>query len=150
MIMYILHMYNSKYPCTWCESLRYGQHSYNRTINNSIDHNPSKVGLGFNHWVIFMRNYPSLPYGKKPTMLTLRPTKLPNPLKKLSTFINQSIIFYREPIISMSSAMINAECHINFRWEIRFGFICKKNPYKTPLGFSSTSLWTLHHHQGYG
>jgi hypothetical protein len=29
MIVHILHMYNSKHPCTWDESLPYVQHSYN-------------------------------------------------------------------------------------------------------------------------
>jgi hypothetical protein len=47
MIMHILHMYNSKHPHTWDESLPYVQHSYNRAIHSSTDHNPFQVGLGF-------------------------------------------------------------------------------------------------------
>jgi hypothetical protein len=47
MIIHILCMYNSKNPCTWDEILPYVQHSYNRSIHSSIDHNPFEVGLGF-------------------------------------------------------------------------------------------------------
>jgi hypothetical protein len=47
MTVHILHMYNSKHPHTWDESLPYLQHSYNRALHNSIDHSPFQVGLGF-------------------------------------------------------------------------------------------------------
>jgi hypothetical protein len=47
MIVNILRMYNSKYLHTWDESLSYVQHSYNRALHSSTDHNPFQVGLGF-------------------------------------------------------------------------------------------------------
>jgi hypothetical protein len=47
MIIHILHMYNSKHPCTWDESLPYVQHSYNRALHSSTGNNPFQVGLGF-------------------------------------------------------------------------------------------------------
>jgi hypothetical protein len=47
MIVHILCMYNSKHPHTWDESLPYVQHSYNRALHSSTDHNPFQVGLGF-------------------------------------------------------------------------------------------------------
>jgi hypothetical protein len=47
MIVHILHMYNSKNPCTWDEILPYVQHSYNRALHNSTNHSPFQVGLGF-------------------------------------------------------------------------------------------------------
>jgi hypothetical protein len=47
MIVHILHMYNSKHPRTWDESLPYVQHSYNRALHSSTGHNPFQVGLGF-------------------------------------------------------------------------------------------------------
>jgi hypothetical protein len=47
MIMHILHMYNSKHPRTWDESLPYVQHNYNRSIHSSTSHIPFQVGLGF-------------------------------------------------------------------------------------------------------
>jgi hypothetical protein len=47
MIVHILRMYSSNNPHTWDESLTYVQHSYNRALHSSIDHNPFQVGLGF-------------------------------------------------------------------------------------------------------
>jgi hypothetical protein len=47
MIVDIFHMYNSNHPHTWDESLPYVQHSYNRALHSSTDHNPVQVGLGF-------------------------------------------------------------------------------------------------------
>jgi len=47
MIVHILHMYKSKHPCTWGESLSYVQNNYNWALHNSTDHNPFQVGLGF-------------------------------------------------------------------------------------------------------
>lgn len=47
MIVHILHMYNSKNPHTWDYILPYVQHSYNRALHSSMDHNPFQVGLGF-------------------------------------------------------------------------------------------------------
>jgi hypothetical protein len=47
MIVHILRMYNSNHPLTWDKSLPYVQHSYNRALHSSIDHNPFQVGLGF-------------------------------------------------------------------------------------------------------
>jgi hypothetical protein len=47
MIVHILHMYNSKNPHTWDESLPYVQHIYNRDLHSSIDDRPFQVGLGF-------------------------------------------------------------------------------------------------------
>ena len=40
MIVHIMHMYNSKHPRTWDESLPYVQHSYNRALHSSIGNNP--------------------------------------------------------------------------------------------------------------
>ena len=47
MIVHILRMYNAKHPCTWDESLPYVQHSYNRALHSSTEHNPFQVGLEF-------------------------------------------------------------------------------------------------------
>ena len=51
MIVHILRMYKSKNPRTWDESLPYVQHSYNRALHSSTDHNLFQVGLGFSHYV---------------------------------------------------------------------------------------------------
>ena len=47
MIIHILHMYNSKHPCTWDKSLPYVQHGYKWALHSSTGHNPFLVGLGF-------------------------------------------------------------------------------------------------------
>ena len=47
MIVHILHMYNSKHPCTWDEILPCVQHNYNWALHSSTGHNPFQVGLGF-------------------------------------------------------------------------------------------------------
>jgi hypothetical protein len=47
MIVHILCMYNSNHPHTWDEILPYVQHSYNRALHSSTDHNSFQVGLGF-------------------------------------------------------------------------------------------------------
>jgi hypothetical protein len=47
MIVHILHMYNSKHPRTWDESLSYVQQCYNRALHSSTNHIPFEVGLGF-------------------------------------------------------------------------------------------------------
>jgi hypothetical protein len=46
MIFHILRMYDYKHPRTWDEILPYVQHSYNKSLHNSIVHNPFKVCLG--------------------------------------------------------------------------------------------------------
>ena len=47
MIMHILHMCNSKNPCTCDESLPYVQHNYNLALQFSTDHSLFQVDLGF-------------------------------------------------------------------------------------------------------
>jgi hypothetical protein len=47
MIVHILHMYNSKHPCTWDESLPYVQQIYNKSCRSSTSHNHFQVGPGF-------------------------------------------------------------------------------------------------------
>lgn len=47
MIVHILHMYKSKYPCTWDKSLPYVQQNYNRAFHNSTSHSSFSVELGF-------------------------------------------------------------------------------------------------------
>jgi hypothetical protein len=51
MIVHILHMYNSKNPRTWDESLPYVQHSYNQALHSSTATTPFKWGWDSNHWV---------------------------------------------------------------------------------------------------
>jgi hypothetical protein len=46
MIVHILHMYNSKHPRTWDESLPYVQHSYNRSLHDLYWTQPFSSVLG--------------------------------------------------------------------------------------------------------
>jgi hypothetical protein len=66
-------------------------------------------------------------------MLNLRPTKPPNSLNGSNTSTNRSMIFYRNPMLSTSNTMINTEFHTSFRWETRFGCICRKNTLQDPI-----------------
>eukprot|EP00253_Pinus_taeda_P028779 PITA_28779 len=45
MIVHILHVYNSKHPCTWDENLPYVQRSCNCALHSSIGHNPFQERL---------------------------------------------------------------------------------------------------------
>jgi hypothetical protein len=51
MIVHILHMYNSKHPRIWDESLPYVEHSYNRALHSSTATAPFNWGWYSNHWV---------------------------------------------------------------------------------------------------
>jgi hypothetical protein len=128
MIMHILCMYNSKNPCTWDESLPYVHHIYNRSIHSSTGHNPFQVGLGFQ------------PLGPMDVALPLAATQEDSShaptgadkathgsLRGSNTSTNRFRIFYRSPMPSTSSAMINIKCHTSFRWETKFGCTCRKN-----------------------
>jgi hypothetical protein len=135
MIMHILHMYNSKHPHTWDESLPYVQHNYNKAIHSSTNHNPFQVGLGFQ------------PLGPMDVALPLAATQedsshAQTEVEKDTWFIeqisntssNRFRIFYRSPMPSTSNAMINTRCHTSFRWEIKFGCTCRKNALWGPIG----------------
>jgi hypothetical protein len=53
-------------------------------------------------------------------------TKTPISLRGSNTSSNRFRIFYRSPMPSTSSAMINTGCHTSFRWETKFGCTCRK------------------------
>jgi hypothetical protein len=111
---------------------------------------PFRWGWDFNHWVPLMSHYPLHPHRKNHPMLNLRLTKPPSLLNGFNTSDNRSMIFYRNPMLSTNNAMINTGCHTSFRWETRSGCICRKSTLQDPIRSLSTSLWTLHHHQGCG
>jgi hypothetical protein len=87
-------------------------------------------------------------YLLRPPQLThiLLQLKLKNPLGSLngsSTSANRFKIFYRSPIPSTKSSMINIGCHIKFRWETKCGFTCKKNALQGPIRSFSHSIMDL-------
>jgi hypothetical protein len=67
-------------------------------------------------------------------MLKQRLNRKPNLLSASSTSKNKLMISCRKPMPSTSSATINIRWHTNFRWDIRFGFICRKSASEDPIG----------------
>jgi len=107
MIVHILRMYNYNHPHTWDESLPYVQNNYNIALYSSTRHSPFLVGLGFQ------------PVGPIDVSLTLAPgihtlrmisLQSKNPQYSLSRFItsaNRSRRFFKNPMLTTSSDMIN-------------------------------------------
>jgi hypothetical protein len=88
---------------------------------------PFRWGWDFNHWVPWMLHYPLRPPRKTRRMLQLELKKPHSSLNGSITSSNRFMIFYRSPIPSTSSAMINTGCHTSFRWETKFGCTCRNN-----------------------
>jgi hypothetical protein len=86
-----------------------------------------KWGWDSNPWVPLMLHYLLKPHIHNLPMFSLRSIKPPDSLIELNTYANRSMIFYRNPMLSTSIAMINTKYHTCFRWETRFGYICRKN-----------------------
>jgi hypothetical protein len=42
-------------------------------------------------------------------------------------------IFFKSAFPSKINAMINMRCHTSFRWELKFGFTCRKNTLQGPI-----------------
>jgi hypothetical protein len=95
---------------------------------------PFRWGWDFNHWVTWMLHYPLRPPRQTCRMLQLELTNPPSSLRRSSTSGNRFKIFYRSPMLSTSSAMINMGCQTSFRWETKFGFTCKKNALQGLIG----------------
>jgi hypothetical protein len=133
MIMHILCMYNSKHPHTWDESLPYVQHSYNRAIHSSTNHNPFQVGLGFQPLGPMDVALPLASTQEESSHAQTKADKATRFIEQSNTSTNRFRIFCRSPMPSTSSAMINIGCHTSFRWEIKFGCTCRKNTLQDPI-----------------
>ena len=88
----------------------------------------------FIHWVLWMLHYSLQPPRMTRHMLQIELTNPPRSLSGSNTSSNRFRIFYRSPMPSTSSAMINIGCHTSFRWEINFGYTCRKNVLQNPIG----------------
>jgi hypothetical protein len=88
---------------------------------------PFRWGWDSNPWVPLMLHYLLEPHRKILPMFSLRPTKPPDSLSGFITSTNRSMRFCRKPMLSTSNTMINTGYCISFRWEIRSGYICRKN-----------------------
>jgi hypothetical protein len=122
MIVHILCMYNSKYLCTWDESLPYVQHNYNKDLHSSTNHSPFQVGLGFQ------------PLGPIDVSLPLATTQeesshVQSEADKATRLIEriQQIRQQVHEILQKSNAkykqrtMINTRYYTRFKWETRYG-----------------------------
>jgi hypothetical protein len=94
---------------------------------------PFRWGWDFNHWVPCMLHCPLHPHRKSRPMYKLNPTKPPSSLNESITSSNRLRIFCKSPMPSTRSSMINAGCHMIFRWAIKFGCNCRKNSIHDPI-----------------
>jgi hypothetical protein len=133
MIFHILRMYNSKHPRTWDESLPYVQHSYNKSLHNSIGHNPFQVCLGFHPLAPIDVALPIATAQEESSHAQTEVDREAKFLSESNTSNNKFMTFCRNPMPSTSSAMINIGYHTSFRWEIRYGCICRKSASQDPI-----------------
>jgi hypothetical protein len=91
-------------------------------------------GWDSNPWVPLKWHYLLPQHGKKLRMFILRLTKPLYSLRGFIIFTNRSVRFCRNPMQSTSSATINIGYHTSFRWETRFGYICRKITLQGPIG----------------
>ena len=94
---------------------------------------PFMWGWDFNHWVPWMLHYHFRPHRKNHPYRKLKLTKPLGSLNESITSSNRFRIFCRSPMPSTSTAMINTGCHTSFRWEIKFGCICRMNALQGPI-----------------
>lgn len=58
------------------------------------------------------------------------------------------MIYWTEPMLSTSSAMISIECHTSSRWVTSLATFAEGQPCWTPSQASPAPIWAIHHHQG--
>jgi hypothetical protein len=100
---------------------------------SQLNTTPFRSGWDSNHWVTWMLHYLLQPPRPTHILLQLKLTKLLCSLCGSSTSTNRFRIFYRSPIPSTRSAMINTGCHISFKWDTKCGCTCKKNALQGPI-----------------
>jgi hypothetical protein len=90
-------------------------------------------GWVFDHWVPWMLHYPLRPPKQTRPMLKLKLKKIPGSLRGSNTSTNRFRLFYRSPMTSTSSVVINTGYHTSLRWEIKFGCTCRRNALRGPI-----------------
>jgi hypothetical protein len=131
MIVHILHMYNSKHPRTWDESLPYVQHSYNRALHSSTSHNHFQVGLGFQPLCPIDVAMPFVATQEDSAHVQSEADKANKFIDHIQHICQQVMTSWIEPMLSTSNDMINIGCHTSSRWVTKFGYICRRS---TSLG----------------
>jgi hypothetical protein len=94
-------------------------------------------GWDSNPWVPLMLHYLLQTHRHNISMIILRSTKPPDSLSGFNTSTNKSMRFYRNPKLSISSAMINTWYRMSFKWETRSSYICRKSALPGPIESSS-------------
>jgi hypothetical protein len=90
-------------------------------------------GWDSNSWVPLMFHYLLQPHRQNIPMFILRLKKPLDSLRGFNTSANRSMIFYKKPILSTSSTMINTKYRTSFKWETRSSYICRKNILQGPI-----------------
>jgi hypothetical protein len=126
-------MYNSKHPHTWDESLPYVQHNYNKSLHSSTDHNPFQVGLRFQPLGPIDVTLPLATTQEEYSHVQSEANKATNFIEWIQHIRQQVHDIFRNPMLSTSNAMINIGCHTSFRWETRFGCICRRSTLQDPI-----------------
>jgi hypothetical protein len=80
-----------------------------------------------------MFHYLLQPHRQSLPMLSLILTNPPDSLSEFNISANRSMRFCRKPMLSTSNTMINTGYRTSFRWEIRFGYICRNNVLQGPI-----------------
>jgi hypothetical protein len=88
-------------------------------------------------WVPLMLHYLLQPHRQNLPMFSLRPTKPLDSLRGFNTSANKSMRFYRKPMLSTRSAIINIGHRTSFMLETRFGYICRRSILQGPIGSSA-------------
>jgi hypothetical protein len=84
-----------------------------------------------------MLHYLLPPHRQNIPMFSLRPKNPPDSLSRFNTSANRSRIFCRNPMLSMSNAMINTWYRTGFRLETTFGYIFRRSVSQGPIRSSA-------------
>jgi hypothetical protein len=98
---------------------------------------PFRWGWDSNPWVPLMLHKLLQPHRKNPPMFSLKRTKPPDLLSRFNTSTNMSMRFFRNPMLSTSSAMINTGYRTILRWETKSSYICRKSALQDPIESSA-------------
>ena len=90
-----------------------------------------------NPWDPFMFHFLLPPNRHNIPLISMQSTKPPDSLRRFITFSNRSKRFYRNPMLSTSSTMINIGYHTSFRLATNSSYICRMSVSLGPIGSST-------------
>jgi hypothetical protein len=150
------HIQSSSSPCgspivLVQKKVPYVQHSYNRSLHNSIGHNPFQVCLGFQPLApidVALPTASSLTKSSHTQTKANHATKFVEWIQHLQQ--HRFMTSFKRLIPSTSNNMTNIRFHTSFRLVIRCGCTCRKSASQAPQEAKTTLIWALHHHKGCG